>query len=149
MTWPIQDHADAFLALLAAAPPTSPAPALAVYDGKVPDVAAPAYALVYFLIQTPDGLAAPDAVNLNFDSDVIDVWAYVHCVGGDPQGARAARAVAGRVRSAVLNKTLTVANRTCFPIRWREGQPPQRNEETGPGVFDQVDVYGFRSVPSS
>jgi hypothetical protein len=145
MTWPIQDLADAFLALLATAP--GGPPALAVYDGKVPDSPAPAYALVYILAQTPDGLAAPDAVNLTFDSDVIDLWAYVHSVGADPQGARAARAVAGRVRAAVLNKTLTVANRTCFPIRWREGQPPQRNEETGPGVFDQVDVYGLRSVP--
>lgn len=146
MTWPIQDHADAFLALLAAAPGS---PSLVVFDGKVDSTTVPPYALVYFAIETPDGLVAPDAVSLHADSDVIDARAIVHCVGGDPQAARAARAVAGRVRSAVLNKRLTITGRDCSPIRWREGQPPQRNEEIpGSAVFDQVDVYGWRSVPA-
>jgi hypothetical protein len=154
VTWPGQDEADAFLTLLANAP--GGLPALKVFDGKVDQDSVlngpaadlkPPYALVYLYVETPDGLAAPDAVSLTFDSDVIDAWAFVHCVGMEPQGARAARAVAGRVRAAVLNKTLTVANRSCFPIRWREGQPPQRNEDTGPAIFDQIDVYGWRSVP--
>lgn len=144
MTWPVQDLADAFLALLRSAPGS---PSLAVYDGEVPSSPEPAYALVYFYVETPDGLQAPDAVNLTGDSDVIDAWAYIHCVGADPQAARAARAVAGRVRSAILNQTLTVPGRSCFPIRWREGQPPSRDEDLGPAVFDQVDVYAFRSVP--
>jgi hypothetical protein len=155
VTWPVQDLADAFLALLSDAP--GGPPDLKVFDGEVsadalvgggtfdPD---PPYALVYFYVETPDGLQAPDAVNLTGDSDVIDAWAYIHCVGADPQAARAARAVAGRVRSAILNRTLTVPGRSCFPIRWREGQPPSRDEDLGPAVFDQVDVYAFRSVPA-
>lgn len=146
MTWPIQDEADAFLALLSDAP--GGPPDLVVCDGDVENGVTAPYALVYFYIETPDGLAAPDAVPLTFDSDVIDAWAYVHCVGANPQAARASRAVAGRVRAAVLNQTLLVAGRSCFPIRWREGSPPQRNEETGETVFDQVDVYSWRSVPS-
>lgn len=146
MSWPVQDHADAFLALARAA---AGSPALTVYDGAVPNGPAPAYALVYFYIETPDGLTAPDAVPFTLDSDVIDARAYVHCIGADPEAARAARGVAGRVRAAVLNRTLTIAGRSCFPIRWREGQPPQRNEEVpGTVVFDQVDVYGWRSVPA-
>lgn len=146
MSWPIQDHADAFLALARAA---SGSPALTVYDGAVGSSPPPAYALVYFYIETPDGLAAPDAVPLTFDSDVIDAWAYVHSIGGDPEPARAARAVSGRVRAAALNRVLTVSGRTCFPIRWREGQPPRRNEEVpGSTAFDQVDVYSFRSLPA-
>jgi len=145
VTWPIQDLADALLAQLATAP--GGPPSLTVYDGAVPDNPAVAYALVYFYIETPDGLVAPDAVPLTFDSDVIDAFAYIHCVGADPQGARAARAVAGRVRAAILNQTLTVAGRSCFPIRWDSGQPPQRNELTGVVEFDQVDVYKFRSIP--
>jgi hypothetical protein len=146
MSWPIQDLADAFLALLRSAPGS---PSLTVYDGQVDDDAPPAFVVVYLYIETPDGLAAPDAVPLTLDSDVIDVRAYVHCVGGAPEASRAARAVAGRVRSAVLNKVLTVPGRTCFPIRWREGSPPQRNEEIpGRVVFDQTDVYGWRSVPA-
>ena len=146
MSWPIQDHFDAFVALLSAAP--GGPPVLAVYDGLVPDGVSAPYALVYFSIMTPDGLAAPDAVSLHADSDVIDARAIVHSVGGDPQAQRAARAVAGRVRAAVLNVRLTIAGRSCAPIRWVDGQPPQRNEEIpGAAVFDQVDVYGWRSLP--
>jgi hypothetical protein len=52
------------------------------------------------------------------------------------------------VRAAVLNQRLIIAGRSCAPIRWIDGQPPQRNEEIpGAAVFDQVDVYGWRSIP--
>jgi hypothetical protein len=141
----IQDHADAFLALLRTA---AGSPSLAVYDGAVPTGPEPAYALVYLAFETPDGAVAPDKVDLTFNSDVINARAYVHCVGADPQAGRAARAVSSRVRTAVLNRTLTITNRACFPIRWLEGQPPQRDEDTGPTVMDLVDVYGWTSVPA-
>lgn len=144
MSWPIQDLADAFFALARSAPGL---PALTVYDGSVPTGPDLMYALVYFYIETPDGLQAPDAVPLTFDSDVVDAWAYVHCVSQEPMAARGSRGVAGRVRSVLLNKTLTVTGRSCFPIRWREGQPPQRNEDTGVTIVDTVDVYSWRSVP--
>lgn len=141
MSWPVQDHADAFLARL------ETDATLIVYDGAVPKSPAASYALVYFFIQTPDGLIAPDAISLTLASTVIDARAYVHCVGGN---AASSRGVAGRVRSALLDVTLAVAGRSCFPVRWLEGQPPQRNEEIPAStVFDQVDVYGWRSVPSS
>jgi hypothetical protein len=144
MTWPIQDHCDAFLTLVRAA---SGSPSLAVYDGRVPDGAEPAYALVYFQIETPDGLTVPEWLSLTLTSTVINARAIVHCVGADPEGARAARAVAGRVRAAVLDQTLTVAGYSCNPVRWIEGQPPQRNEEVpGTAVFDVVDVYGWTAT---
>jgi hypothetical protein len=134
------DDFQAFFGLLEADSTLNP------YDGLVPASPAARYALVYFYVETPDGLQAPDAVNLTFDSDVIDAWAYVHSVGVTPASARIQ---ARRVRTAVLNKVLTVAGRTCFPIRWREGQPPQRDEDVpGAPVFDQVDVYSWRSVPA-
>jgi hypothetical protein len=136
-----QAHANAVLALLDA---DNAPPALVVYDGVVPDGGTAPYVLVYMYLMTPDGLAAPDAVPLTFDSDVVDWWIYCHCVGGN---AAAARSVSDRVRVALLNVTPTIAGRSCFPIRWREGQPPQRSEETLQTVFDQVDVYGLRSVP--
>ncbi len=151
MAYPVQDLHAAFKALLEAA---SGSPALTVYDGEVPDDPAPAFALIYFYIETPDGLRAPDAVPLTMDSDVIDAWAYVHSVGSVDQSvtqlaAQSARAVAGRVRLAVLNKRLTVTGRDCQPIRHDSGQPPQRSEEIpGRAVIDQVDVYRWRSVPS-
>jgi len=154
MSWPIQDHADAFLALVSDAP--GGPPGLKVFDGAVTEDALvsgvfdaePPYALVYFYIETPDGLVAPDAVSLTMLSGPIDSRAVVHSVGGAPQASRAARAVAGRVRAGLQDVTLTISGRSCFPIRWIEGQPPQRNEEIpGTTVFDQVDVYGWRSVP--
>lgn len=144
MSWPIQDHCDAFLTALAAA---SGSPSLAVYDGRVPDSPEPAYALVYFSIETPDGLSVPEWLSLTLSSVVINARAIVHCVGADPEGAKAARAVAGRVRAAVLDRTLTVSGYSCNPVRWIEGQPPQRSEEVpGVAVFDQVDVYGWTAT---
>jgi hypothetical protein len=137
----IQAHANAVLGLLV--PPAVPA-TTGVYDGEVPDAPKAQYLLVYMFLQTPDGLAAPDAVPLTFDSDVVDFWIYLHCVGGD---AIAARAMSAQGRAALLNVTPVIANRACFPIRWREGNPPRRDEETGPLIMDQVDVYSFRSVP--
>jgi hypothetical protein len=155
VSWPIQDHCDAFLTALAAAP--GGPPSLKVFDGSVTEDglfgggvfdADPPYALVYFAVETPDGLVAPDAVSLTMLSGPIDSVAIVHNVGASPQAARAARAVAGRVRAALLDVTLTISGRSCFPIRWREGQPPQRNEEVpGSTTSDVVDVYGWRSVP--
>jgi hypothetical protein len=134
------EHFQAFFALLETDATLNP------YDGLVPDSPAARYSLVYFYVETPDGLAAADAVPLTFDSDVIDAWAYVHSCGVTPASARIQ---AARVRAAVLNRTLTVAARSCFPIRWREGQPPQRDEDVpGAPVFDQVDAYSWRSVPA-
>lgn len=139
----IQAHANAVLGLLTA--PAVPA-TTAVLDGSVPTGTTTPYLLVYMYLMTPDGLAAPDKVSLNFDSDVVELWIYCHCVGPDAVGARA---VSAQARLALLNVTPSVSLRTCFPIRWREGNPPRRDEETGPLVMDQVDVYGFTSIPAS
>lgn len=142
MSLTIQDHANAFLALLQAVP------GMTTYDGAVPrapTVPPERYALVYFSIENPDGVAAPDKTSLTFDAVAINARAYVHCVGGN---AMSARAVSGLVRDAVLNVTPSVAGRSCFPIRWLEGQPPQRDESSGPLVMDLVDVYGWTSVPA-
>lgn len=138
----IPAHAKAVLDLLDA---DNTAPALVVLDGLVPSGQTPPYVLVYFSIGTPSAELAPDKTSLNFDGTAVDLQAYCHSVGGN--GA-AARAVATRVRNALLNVTPTVAGRSCFPIRWQEGQPPQRDETTGTPVFDQVDVYGFTSLPA-
>lgn len=135
----VQAHADAFLGLLRADA------ALTVYDGAVPKTPAAHYVLVYPTFWTPDGEMAPDKVDLTFDSDVIDMRGYCHCVG--PNGV-SSRAVAQRVRAALLNVRPAVSGRECFPIRWKDGQPAQRDEQTGVLVVDQVDVYGFVSVPA-
>lgn len=143
MSLPIQDLWVAFQTLAGSSTGT---PALPLLDGEVPDGTVMPYALGYFYIVTPTGLAAPDAVPLTMDSDVIDAVVYVHCVGSTPASARG---VSGRIRGVVLNQVLTVTDRTCFPIRQVDGQPPRRDEEIpGTPVFDLVDVYGWRSVPA-
>jgi hypothetical protein len=137
----VQAHVKAVLDLLDA---DNTAPALVVMDGYVTTGTVAPYVLVYFTVASPDGEVAPDKISLTLASTAIDVRAYCHCVGGN--GA-AARAVATRVRTALLDVTPTVVGRACFPIRWKEGQPPVRDESTGTPVFDLVDVYGFTSVP--
>jgi hypothetical protein len=134
----IQAHADAFLARLRADSQ------LVTLDGATDKSSAPPYVLVYLTFWTPDGEIAPDKVPLTFDTDVLEVRGYCHSVGAN---AMASRAVAQRVRAALLNQRLTIPGRDCFPIRWKDGNPAQRDESTGVLVIDQVDVYGFTSVP--
>jgi hypothetical protein len=136
----IEDHFAAFFALLEADATLNP------YDGVVPTAPAGRYSVVYFYIETPSGLLAPDAISLAGASTVIDGRAYVHNVGLTQSSARIQ---SGRSRTAVLDVTPVIAGRSCSPIRWLEGQPPQRSEDIpGTTVFDLVDVYGWRSVPS-
>jgi hypothetical protein len=136
----IDEHAAAILALLDA---DNTAPALVVYDGKVPDGSPPPssnpYVLVYF--------AAYDSETnrpLTLASQRAVVRAYCHSVGGN---AKAARIVADRVRVALLDVVPTVAGRKCFPIRREDSQPPQRDESTGTTVMDQIDTYRAESIP--
>jgi hypothetical protein len=137
----IQAHANAILGLLAA--DIGP-PALATLDGFVPAGQLPPYVVVYFSIASPGGTVAADKVSLDFNSTVMDVNAYCHCVGGN---AIAARAVESRVRTALLDVTPVITGRGCFPIRHVDAMPMQRDESTGPLVMDVVDVYCLVSVP--
>jgi hypothetical protein len=139
----IQAHANAVLALLNAAPGV---PALTVLDGSVPQDTEPPYVLVYMSDRTPGAADAPDSTPLQGNSDRLVTTVYCHCVGGD---AIAARAVAQRVRGALLNVTPTVSGRTCWPIRADEDQPPRRDETTGRVVMDLVSMYRLESVPST
>lgn len=137
--WVEQAHADAILALLAGAPPVSPA--LVVYDGEAPkDPAnlAAEYVLVYMYTTRPDGTA------LTNESDHAVTRAICHSVGGD---AKAARAVAGRVAAALLDVTPIITGRTCWPIRDEGSQPPRRDDTTGVTVMDQVNTYRLGSLP--
>lgn len=133
----INDHAAAILALLDA---DNTDPPLVWYDGSVPQGAAPPYVLVYFADN--DSRASTPMTG---ESKRFVMWAYAHCVGGNQI---AARAVAQRVRAALLDVKPTVAGRTCFPIRRDDGQPAQRDQSTGQLVQDKVDVYRLESIPS-
>lgn len=143
MAWVEQAHANAFLTLLAAAPPGAPSPALVVYDGKVPDpptVVTLPYVLVYFVTTTPEG------TSLTGDQDKAVTRAYCHCVG---ENAAAARAVAGRVAVALLNAVVSISGRVCWPIRDDDASsPPDNDETTGVQVMDAVTVYRLTSVPA-
>lgn len=133
----IQDHADAGLDLLRADS------LLTVYDGKVTGTA-DHYVIVYSFRLRPDGLTAPDKIPLSGQSIAVDMRMYCHCVGTT---ASAARAIQGRVEARLLDVTPTVAGRMCGPIRLLDGLQGQRSEETLTSVFDNVDVYGWGSVP--
>lgn len=121
-------------------------PALAVHDGQVKKGSAgPPYVVVYFSVLSPSGQLEPQKVSLEAAYDWLDVSAYCHCVGVD---AAAARSVAARVASRLLNAVPQVPGRDCTPVWHDDGQPPTRDETTGVPVFDQVDVYRFQSYPA-
>ena len=141
----IDAHAQAFLDRLHT--DIGPPP-LNVHDDEVPDGTDPRtdpYVVVYFTVKTPNGEEAPDKVSLTMDSDVVEMSAYCHCVGGS---AKAARIVQTRVRSRLLNARVTIAGRVCSPIRHVDNQPPRRDEDTGSLVVDAVDVYRLVTVPA-
>ena len=131
-------HAAAVLALLNAQ--TGP-PQLNVHDGKVPSGVNPAtspYVLVYFDANQPD-------LTFTGRAHTFQLGITCHSVGAT---ARAARMVADRVRTALLDVAPTVTGRKSFPIRFDSGIPPQRDEQTGASVFDEIDIYTLRSVPA-
>lgn len=140
-------HAAAFLALLDA---DDANPALVVFDGHVPRASSgqpqrPPYVLVYLSVGAPGAALEPGKSDATFRSQLFRTSAICHSVGVD---ASAARSVADRVRAAVLDVTPAVAGRSCWPIRWVDGQSARRDETTGMAVIDVIDVYEFDSVPA-
>lgn len=137
-----QLHAQTVLDLLDA---DNASPALVVKDGFVEPGINPPYVLVYFGAVSPEAYDELSASDLDYTSRRVDCFAYCHSVGGNQA---AARAVAARVRVALLDVAPTIAGRTAFPIRHVDNQPPVRDETTGKLVIDQVDVYRLSSVPA-
>jgi hypothetical protein len=134
-------HADAVLALLTGALN----PAIAVYDGKVPDptpnVAINPWVLVYFDPGWPvDGAAN----SLDGNAVTYRLTFFTHSIGAS---AAAARAVAGQVRAALLNVRPVISGRSCWPIRWDDGNPTSLDETLGFPVMDKVDIWKLTSAP--
>lgn len=135
----IQEHADAVLQLLRAAPGSPPLQVLPLEDGTVPPGVVAPYVRAYIAVERTGG------TDLSGSSDIAVCRAYLHQVGANDV---AARAVADRCAAALLDVTPVVPGRACWPIRHEAQQPPARDESTGPMVVDQVDVYVFGSVPA-
>lgn len=114
--------------------------ALTVYDGFVPNGSVPPYVLVY----TSLGRPSEDFDNsIDGRSRVFTARWYCHCVGGN---ATAARAVAQRVRTALLDVRPVVAGLQCGLIREMPDPPaPIRDEMTGVLVMDAVEIYELRA----
>jgi hypothetical protein len=134
-------HADAVLALLTGALN----PAIAVYDGKVPDptpnVATNPWVLVYFDPGWPvDGAAN----SLDGNAVTYRLTFFTHSIGAS---AASARAVAGQVRAALLNIRPVISGRSCWPIRWDDGTPTSLDETLGFPVMDKVDVWKLQTGP--
>lgn len=118
-------------------------PALQVFDGKVPANTAPPYVQVYFYLDRP----IDDPGNAQDGRSRVWVGRWIcHCVGGGDD-AVAARMVAQRVRTALLDVRPTVAGFTAGgtgQFRMDSAQPPQRDETTGVLVMDTVSTYRLR-----
>lgn len=111
-------------------------PALVVFDGAVPDpTPAPPYVLVYFYVDRPS--EHPDNSGDGRSRVFVARW-ICHCVGAN---AMAARAVAQRVRTQLLDQRVTVPGLASGLIRHDESVPPTRDETTGVLVMDAVEVF--------
>lgn len=128
-----EDHAQAALALLDADP------ALTVFDGKVPDGTIPPYVLVYTEVSRPSGDGGVANTLTGTSATFLVRWTC-HCVG---ETAAAARAVAMRVRVALLDQRPVINGRNCGPIRQDEVLAPNRDETTGRLVMDAISIYSL------
>lgn len=138
----LQAHKQAVIDLLEA---DNVSPALVVCDGEVLPGTVPPYVLVYIGFRIPGAAEEPDKVSPEEAvSKALYAVAYCHSVGGNQH---AALAVGGRVMAALHGITPTISGRGCGPIKRPDGNPVQRDETTGVGVFDLVDVYEFLSLP--
>jgi hypothetical protein len=110
-------------------------PALVVFDGPVSAGQQPPYVRVYTHIEWPadDPNNALDGVS----GRAVVRW-YCHCVGSNDT---AARAVAQRVRTQLLDKRPAVAGMVPGMIRHEQSIPPVPDETTGVPVLDTVNVY--------
>lgn len=121
---------------------------LLVLDGGVPPNTPPPYVVVYVTVDRPpnDPTNALDGRSRTWTARWI-----CHCVGGG-QGASvataaaAARAVAQRVRTQLLDVRPVVAGLSCGLIRWEQSTPPQRDETTGVPVMDAVEIYRLQAT---
>lgn len=118
-------------------------PPLVVYDGQVPAGAKPPYVLVY------SSLVRPSDGDVDLAADGLSrVWVVrwiCHCVGSGTN-ASAARAVAQRVRTKLLDQRVTVPGLNTGLIRLEDSQPPERDETTGVLVMDAVSTYRLRAT---
>lgn len=131
-----QLHADAGLNLLRADS------GLTVYDGAVPNPwPGLPFVLVYVVVEWP---ARGEGISLDSLSVKCQVSWYCHSVG---ETAIASRAVAQRVRAALLNQRPTVSGRVCGLINQESADPPRRDESIGTVVMNAVSVYSLVTMP--
>lgn len=117
-------------------------PGLTVFDTKVPNGSRAPYVLVYTSLDRPD-----QDVDLPFNGRS-SVWVarwICHCVGEGEDGV-AARAVAQRVRTQLLDVQPTIPGLSCGLIRAEPSAPPQRNETLGGLVVDTIVTYRLRAT---
>lgn len=115
-------------------------PFLTVFDGFVPNGTEPPYVVVYTTIGRP----AEDPDNsIDGRSRVFTARWYCHCIGSN---AMAARAVAQRVRTALLDVRPVVLGLQCGLIREiPDPPPPTRDEMTGTLVMNALEIYELRA----
>jgi hypothetical protein len=114
---------------------------LTVYDGAVPNLAPRPYVLVYTSISRPSD--DPDNA-LDGPTRVWQVRWICHCVADN---GKAARGIAQRVRTQLLDVQPAVVGLSCGLIRMEsDSLPPQRDETTGVLVMDAVETYRLRAT---
>lgn len=134
----LQDHADAFLALLRGDSELTVYPEADGGLETVPTGAQPPYVAVHFV--------ADDALGgrLSHRSTRHRMRAICHCVGANDIAARAVR---GMVTRAVLDVIPEIPGRSVYPIRSEPGAESREDESTGRLVVTIPAMFRLESDP--
>jgi hypothetical protein len=132
-----QALANAGMALLNADPI---APALVVFDGYVAPGTPPPYIVVYTSVDRP----SEDEDNAGDGRSRVWLARWIlHCVGAN---AVAARAIAQRARTQLLDVRPVITGLSCGLIRHEQSDPPQRDESTGVLVMDALEIFRCKAT---
>lgn len=124
-------HSDAVLALLTGVS------GLTVYDGKVPNLPALPYAVLF----TDDGLEELDTLEATTGPVTC---AFTLTASGLTRTS--AQAASGKAHAALNGQQPTVAGRICSPIRQTTSRPITRDDDVDPPLLFAANQYTFFSV---
>lgn len=104
-------------------------------SGAVPDVPAPPYVRVHANVERPNG---GEGCALDSRSAAWTARWWCHSVGSSED---AVIALAMRVRAALLDVRPAVTGLSCGMIRQEASQPPSRDTDVTPAIWEQTTIY--------
>lgn len=112
-------------------------------SGAVPAMPTPPYVRVHYAVERPAG---GEGCALDGRSAAWTARWWIHSVGSSED---AVLALAMRVRAALLDVSPVVAGLACGMIRQEAAQPPSRDTDVTPAIWEQTTVYRLDATTAS